>query len=153
MTFHMTHDLSPVIHFSLSLAGDVCLSYCGNDSLDSGGWELFSFGFLHQRHAQILQLKDHPLQQRLPCVCPVLWQLCTKTHTGLTCRHDVYIAKNMAIHANHTNTLMQMGESHENMFGSHFTPKWKIIGKYILAGLFVQIMTVCVHSVCFCAVL
>ncbi len=129
---------SPVINVSLWLAGDVWLSYCGNDSLDSGGWELFSFGFLHQRHAQILQLKDHPLQQRLPCVCPVLWQLCTKTHTGLTCRHDANIAKNMAIHATHT--------THAYGWISWITRK--IIGTFILAGLFVQIMTVCVRASC-----
>lgn len=55
------------------------LSYCCNNSLHSCSWQLFSFGFLNQRHAQILQLKDHTLQKGLSRVRPVLWQLFKKT--------------------------------------------------------------------------
>lgn len=47
----------------------------GHDPLDSGRGQLLALGLLHQRHAQVLEAEEHPLEQCLPSVCPVLRQL------------------------------------------------------------------------------
>lgn len=47
----------------------------GDDPADGGRGHVLSFGLAHQRHAQVLDVEHHPLQQSLLGVGPVLRQL------------------------------------------------------------------------------
>lgn len=53
-----------------------CLdTHRSHDSLDSSCRQLLTLGPLHQCHTKVLEAENHALQQCLPSVRPVLWQL------------------------------------------------------------------------------
>ncbi len=53
-------------------------THCGNNPLDSSGWELLAFGLVHQSHAQRTKVKGHSLQKSLSRISPVLRELWSK---------------------------------------------------------------------------
>lgn len=55
-----------------------CKTHSGDDPADGGRGHVLSFGLAHQRHAQVLDVEHHPLQQSLLGVRPVLRQLCNR---------------------------------------------------------------------------
>lgn len=50
-------------------------THSGNDPFDSSCRELLTLWLLHQRHAQVLEAEEHPFQQRLSGIGPVLREL------------------------------------------------------------------------------
>lgn len=70
--------LSPVTDLFEQQETGLCSStdtHGGDDPFDGGCGKLLALGLLHQRHAHVLEGEEHPLQQRLTGIGPVLREL------------------------------------------------------------------------------
>lgn len=82
-------------------------THSGDDPADGGRGHVLSFGLAHQRHAQVLDVEHHPLQQSLLGVRPVLRQLCNRGEPMTVTResgqdlsdlHRVFLATQSTLH-------------------------------------------------------